>query len=206
MRCRGRIRSPVLTEDRDHAVELRNALIDFLPVRSTDGRRCHCCRWSGVRASTSPSAPRGSAPRQDSWAAFTDLFGRMIADHAKASQVELRYATRSGHQTTLAFVRSVNGEPQYAFYDEGRHPGTGPIAAVPLHSTRSRPSMSVRQPSSMKGPRPKCWRWSKSPWLSHHIIRSELQAQSRPAQGPLCRADGRVCRQRSHCADVGCRL
>ena len=35
-----------------------------------------------------------------------------------ASQVELRYATRSDHQTTLAFVRSVAGEPQYAFYDE----------------------------------------------------------------------------------------
>ena len=43
----------------------------------------------------------------------------MIADHARASQVELRYATRSEHQTTLAFVRSVDGEPQYAFYDEG---------------------------------------------------------------------------------------
>ena len=42
----------------------------------------------------------------------------MIADHALASQVELRYATRSDHQTTLAFVRHVAGEPQYAFYDE----------------------------------------------------------------------------------------
>jgi fructokinase len=48
----------------------------------------------------------------------TDLFGRMIADHASASQVDLRYATRSAHQTTLAFVRHVGGEPQYAFYDE----------------------------------------------------------------------------------------
>src|SRR5260221_9422560 len=48
-----------------------------------------------------------------------DLFGRMIADHARASQVDLRYATRSDHQTTLAFVRTVEGEPQYAFYDEG---------------------------------------------------------------------------------------
>jgi fructokinase len=48
----------------------------------------------------------------------TDLFGRMIADHASASQVELRYATRSEHQTTLAFVRTVGGEPHYAFYDE----------------------------------------------------------------------------------------
>ena len=42
----------------------------------------------------------------------------MIADHAMASQVELDYATRSDHQTTLAFVRTVTGEPQYAFYDE----------------------------------------------------------------------------------------
>jgi fructokinase len=42
----------------------------------------------------------------------------MIADHATASQVELRYATRSEHQTTLAFVRTVAGEPQYGFYDE----------------------------------------------------------------------------------------
>ncbi|HJZ20122.1 MAG TPA: carbohydrate kinase, partial [Bradyrhizobium sp.] len=49
----------------------------------------------------------------------TDLFGRMVADHALASGVKLGYATRSAHQTTLAFVRSVAGEPQYAFYDEG---------------------------------------------------------------------------------------
>src|SRR5206468_12595869 len=48
----------------------------------------------------------------------TDLFGRMIADHALASQVDLRYVTRSDCQTTLAFVRTVAGEPQYAFYDE----------------------------------------------------------------------------------------
>jgi fructokinase len=48
----------------------------------------------------------------------TDLFGRMIADHASASQVDLGYVTRSDCQTTLAFVRTVAGEPQYAFYDE----------------------------------------------------------------------------------------
>jgi fructokinase len=48
----------------------------------------------------------------------TDLFGRMIADHAHMSQVDLRYATRSEHQTTLAFVRHIGGEPQYVFYDE----------------------------------------------------------------------------------------
>src|SRR5260370_42366910 len=42
----------------------------------------------------------------------------MIADHASDSQVDLRYVTRSAHQTTLAFVRHVGGEPHYAFYDE----------------------------------------------------------------------------------------
>ena len=48
----------------------------------------------------------------------TDLFGCLIADHAERSQVDLRYATRSAYPTTLAFVRMVNDEPQYAFYDE----------------------------------------------------------------------------------------
>jgi sugar/nucleoside kinase (ribokinase family) len=48
----------------------------------------------------------------------TDLFGRIIADHAERSDVDLRYATRSAHPTTLAFVQMVGGEPQYAFYDE----------------------------------------------------------------------------------------
>ena len=43
----------------------------------------------------------------------------MIADHAWHRDVELGYATRSDHQTTLAFVRTVAGEPHYAFYDEG---------------------------------------------------------------------------------------
>src|SRR5258706_14419556 len=75
----------------------------------------------------------------------TDLFGRMIADHALASQVDLRYATRGAHQTTLAFIRTVGGEPQYAFYDEATasrnwvyRPGSIPfneIEAVHVGST-----------------------------------------------------------------------
>src|SRR5258708_37232901 len=48
----------------------------------------------------------------------TDLFGTMIADHARRSNVDLRYAVRSPDQTTLAFVRFIGGEPHYAFYDE----------------------------------------------------------------------------------------
>jgi fructokinase len=49
----------------------------------------------------------------------SDLFGRMIAQHALASNVDLGFATRSDRQTTLAFVRMIAGESQYAFYDAG---------------------------------------------------------------------------------------
>ncbi len=75
----------------------------------------------------------------------TDLFGRIIADHASASRVDLRYAVRSDHQTTLAFVRTVAGEPRYAFYDEATasrnwtyRPGSmpfGEIEAIHVGST-----------------------------------------------------------------------
>jgi fructokinase len=75
----------------------------------------------------------------------TDLFGRLIADHALSSGVDISYATRSAHQTTLAFVRYVKGEPHYAFYDEGTasriwswRPGSipfGEIEAIHVGST-----------------------------------------------------------------------
>jgi len=74
-----------------------------------------------------------------------DLFGRAIEEHAVTSGVDLRYATRSDHQTTLAFVRVVAGEALYAFYDFGsasRHwlyrPGVIPfpvIQAIHIGST-----------------------------------------------------------------------
>ena len=76
-------------------------------------------RLPGDPASTSPLAWRVSAPRRGLSAASRPICSdASIADHALASQVDLRYATRSAHQTTLAFVRHVGGEPQYAFYDE----------------------------------------------------------------------------------------
>src|ERR1700719_1300591 len=96
-----------------------DALIDFLPVRSMDGRDAIVPVVGGSCLNIAVGAARLGAATGFVGGISTDLFGRMIADHAGASQVELRYATRSGHQTTLAFVRSVDGEPQYAFYDEG---------------------------------------------------------------------------------------
>src|SRR5712675_2175257 len=96
-----------------------DALVDFLPVKAMDGRDAVVPVVGGSCLNIAVGIARLGAPAGFVGGISTDLFGRMIADHASASQVELRYATRSDHQTTLAFVRSVAGEPQYAFYDEG---------------------------------------------------------------------------------------
>src|ERR1700738_3299265 len=95
-----------------------DALVDFLPVTSVDGRDAIVPVVGGSCFNIAVGMARLGAPAGFVGGISTDLFGRMIADHALASQVELRYATRSEHQTTLAFVRTVGGEPQYAFYDE----------------------------------------------------------------------------------------
>jgi fructokinase len=96
-----------------------DALIDFLPVTSVDGGDAIVPAVGGSCLHIAVGMARLGAPAGFVGGISTDLFGRMIADHATASEVDLRYATRSEHQTTLAFVRTVAGEPQYAFYDEG---------------------------------------------------------------------------------------
>src|ERR1700716_462537 len=96
-----------------------DALIDFLPVTSADGRDAAVPVVGGSCLNIAVGMARLGAPAGFVGGISTDLFGRMIADHALASQVDLRYATRSEHQTTLAFVRTVGGERQNASYDEG---------------------------------------------------------------------------------------
>jgi len=95
-----------------------DALVDFLPVKAVDGRDAVVPVVGGSCLNIAVGIARLGAPAGFVGGISNDLFGRMIADHAIASQVDLRYAMRGDHQTTLAFVRTVGGEPQYAFYDE----------------------------------------------------------------------------------------
>ncbi|MCP3374501.1 carbohydrate kinase family protein [Bradyrhizobium cajani] len=94
-----------------------DALIDFVPTRNADGREAVMPAVGGSCLNVAIGMARLGAPTGFVGGISTDLFGRMIADHAAASQVELGLATRSDHQTTLAFVRIVAGESHYAFYD-----------------------------------------------------------------------------------------
>ncbi|MBR0816947.1 carbohydrate kinase [Bradyrhizobium liaoningense] len=94
-----------------------DALIDFVPTRNTEGREAVMPAVGGSCLNVAIGMARLGAPTGFVGGISTDMFGRMIADHAKASKVVLGLATRSDHQTTLAFVRIVAGESHYAFYD-----------------------------------------------------------------------------------------
>src|SRR5881227_4292991 len=119
MRCKGSHRSPdCIRRTRAMLLSCGDALVDFLPVKSVDGRDATVPVVGGSCLNIAVGMARLGAPAGFVGGISTDLFGRMIADHALASQVELRYATRSDHQTTLAFVRHIGREPQYAFYDQ----------------------------------------------------------------------------------------
>lgn len=122
-----------------------DALIDFLPVKAADGRDALRPVVGGSCFNVAIGMARLGAPAGFVGGVSTDLFGQMIADQADASRVDLRYATRSDRPTKLAFVRTVDGEPHYAFYDEEtasrswtHRPGCIPFAemdAVHLGST-----------------------------------------------------------------------
>src|SRR6476646_8436817 len=92
-------------------VSCGDALIDFLPVKAADGRDAFMPVVGGSCLNVAIGIGRLGAP--------AGLVGAMVADHAAASNVDLRYATRSAGPTKLAFVRTVDGEPNYTFYDEG---------------------------------------------------------------------------------------
>jgi fructokinase len=101
----------------DMLLSCGDALIDFLPVPSADGNDALLPVVGGSCLNIAVGIARLGAAAGFVGGISTDLFGRMIADHAIGAGVDLQYATRSAHQSTLAFVRSVAGEPQYAFYD-----------------------------------------------------------------------------------------
>jgi fructokinase len=114
-----------------------DALVDFLPVTSMDGRDAAVPVAGGSCLNIAVGMARLGAPAGFVGGISTDLFGRIVADHALNSAVDLRYTTRSAHQTTLAFVRHVGGEPHYAFYDEATasrnwiyRTGSIPFAAI----------------------------------------------------------------------------
>src|SRR5258707_13851244 len=87
-----------------------DALIDFLPVKSVDGRDALVSAVGGSCLNIAVGMARLGAPAGFVGGISTDLFGRMIADHAIASQVEVSCGTGSDDRGRVALLAGRAGE------------------------------------------------------------------------------------------------
>ena len=94
------------------------ALIDMLPRTSTAGEACFAPYAGGAVFNTAIALGRLGAPSAFFSGVSSDMLGEILADTLAASQVDTRFLARSDRPTTVAFVKLVNGQASYAFYDE----------------------------------------------------------------------------------------
>lgn len=110
------------------------ALIDMLPRTSTEGEGCFAPYAGGAVFNTAIALGRLGAPSAFFSGVSSDMLGEILADTLTASKVDTRYLARSERPTTVAFVKLVNGQATYAFYDEGtagRMLSTDQLPALP---------------------------------------------------------------------------
>lgn len=93
------------------------ALIDMLPRETGEGT-AFLPATGGAVFNTAIALGRLGAPAGYVGGLSRDLFGAMLASDLDASGVDYALCPRSDRPTTLAFVTLINGQAQYAFYDE----------------------------------------------------------------------------------------
>jgi fructokinase len=94
------------------------ALIDMLPRTSTLGEPCFAPYAGGAVMNTAIALGRLGAPSGFFSGLSNDMLGEVLIDTLAASKVDTSLCARSGRPTTVAFVKLVNGQATYAFYDE----------------------------------------------------------------------------------------
>lgn len=94
-------------------------LVDFLPIEEGGravGFRMHA---GGSPFNVAVGLARLGQPVAFASKVSTDLFGRYLREHIEAEGISMRFLLASQAPSTLAFVAIEEGEPAYAFYDEG---------------------------------------------------------------------------------------
>lgn len=94
------------------------ALIDMLPRKSQANEDAFAPYPGGAVFNTAIALGRLGAPVGFFSGLSNDLFGAMLSEALAESGVDTTPAARSDRPTTLAFVRLVEGQASYAFYDE----------------------------------------------------------------------------------------
>jgi fructokinase len=98
-------------------VSCGEALIDFVPARTTAGENAYVPRPGGSPFNVAVAVGRLGVAAGFLGGVSTDFFGRQLLAALHASNVDTRYTTRFNRPSTLAFVNLEAVEPEYTFYD-----------------------------------------------------------------------------------------
>ena len=94
------------------------ALIDMLPRQTGDGEEAFA-PYPGVAVfNTAIALGRLGTPSGFFCGISTDLFGEILETSLADANVDTSLSVRSSRPTTLAFVKLIDGQATYTFYDE----------------------------------------------------------------------------------------
>ncbi|MGB1109856.1 MAG: PfkB family carbohydrate kinase, partial [Gammaproteobacteria bacterium] len=94
------------------------ALIDMIPKPTTEGATAFQPFNGGAVFNTAIALGRLGAPTAMLTGLSRDMFGEQLLAGLAESGVDASPSVRSDRPTTLAFVRLVDGQASYSFYDE----------------------------------------------------------------------------------------
>ncbi len=112
-------------------VSCGEALIDFVPARTTGGEGAYVARPGGSPFNVAVTVGRLGFPAGFLGSVSTDFFGGQLLAALHKSKVDTRYTSRLDRPSTLAFVNLESIEPEYTFYDsEAAHRFWGPAGDI----------------------------------------------------------------------------
>ncbi|SCB17430.1 carbohydrate kinase family protein [Rhizobium multihospitium] len=95
------------------------ALIDMLPRDTTLGEKGFAPYAGGAIFNTAIALGRLGVPAGFFTGIADDMMGEILRETLAASKVDYSYCAITPRPSTIAFVKLVNGQATYAFYDEG---------------------------------------------------------------------------------------
>lgn len=110
-------------------VSCGEALIDFVPARTTEGEGAYVPRAGGSPFNVAVTVGRLGTPAGFLGSVSTDFFGSQLLAALHRSNVDTRYVSQLDRPSTLAFVNLESVEPEYTFYDrEAAHQYWAPVS------------------------------------------------------------------------------
>lgn len=94
------------------------ALIDMLPRETTLGEKGFAPYAGGAIFNTAIALGRLGVPTGFFTGLSDDMMGDILRETLKSSNADFSYCATLPRPTTIAFVKLVNGQATYAFYDE----------------------------------------------------------------------------------------